>query len=435
MKIAYSSERSGDIKTQSGTAHYSYRFVEEKFIRCLVKSGYDAQLVDNPEIFKSEQTYRALLNASARDTVHIAFRSTENIRLLSGARNIGHFAWEFDVIRNYNLITAAVTTNQLHMLQLLDEIWVSCTYTRDVLLRYGLRNVYIVPVPICPNILPDRLSFEQAKETLAEIPVVPLALSSGMTREFNARMVEERISFFGAQPAIANHWVGEPRRIFLMMCNPHDCRKNLLNIIEGFQFASGDSFSDILILKLIVPNKGDFRTTALYDTLLPRFDGPGCVMDPRIVIIFDYLNDDQMAALYSIADFYISAAHCEGFNLPLLESMTYGTVPISTRNTAMLDYIDEHNAIVIPEKSYPAPVVGLAADVAGTIYNLSVSSRFDVARTIHRAKNLSATHYANLSEQARLSVRSRYSEEIIMPLIKQRLHAPMADWKASVNVA
>jgi glycosyltransferase involved in cell wall biosynthesis len=435
VKIAYSSEASADIKTQMGTAHYSYRFVEEKFFQCLIKHGYAPQLVEHPEIFKSGLTFQALLGASAHDVVHIAFRSTENLRLLPGAWNIGHFAWEFDVLRDHNLITEAVTKNQLHMLQLLDEIWVSCNYTKHLLDRYGLTNVRIVPAPICPIDLPDRLMFEQAKAFLSAVPIVPLALSSGLTRDFNARLIAERLSTLGMQPAIANHWPGAAQRVFLMICNPHDCRKNILSIIEGFQFASGDSFSDILILKLIVPNVGDFRTVSLYDSILPRFDGPGCVMDPRVVIIFDYLSDEQMAALYSIADFYISAAHCEGFNLPLLEAMSYGTVPISTRNTAMIDYIDDTNAIVIPDKPYPSPVIGLAADIAGKIYDLPVASRFDIAHAFQRAKALSAEDYAHFSERARTTVQSRYSDEKVMPLVAERLEAVMERRKVIADVA
>jgi glycosyltransferase involved in cell wall biosynthesis len=430
MKIVYSSERRGEIRNQIGRAHYSYTFIEDAYVRALVRAGYDMVRVEAPEIFKAAQTYASLLDGSASDFVHLSFRTTENIRILPGAWNVGCFLWEFDVLRDRNLITDAVTTNQAHMLNLLDEVWTPCSYTADILVRHGVTRTRMVPLPIYAGDFPARMPFEDAASALAETPCIPLILSGGAARELNARMAIERLAALGAHKVIKARRAGEAGRIFLTVCNPQDLRKNLLGMIEGFQYAAGDSSDDLLILKLGVPNEGDFRATTLYDAVFARFCGPGAIADPRIVVIAEFLDDAEMSALYALSDFYLCASHCEGFNLPLVEAMSYGTAPISTRNTAMLDYIDENDAIVIDERRFPAPIAGMAADVVGVIYDLAMASRFDIARAIRNAMAMDATSLERLADAARSAIRSRYSAASVVPLIEQRLSAATAGRKA-----
>jgi glycosyltransferase involved in cell wall biosynthesis len=423
MKIVYSSELQADIITQIGLKHYSYVFVENRIVSALARRGHELERVDAPEMFKSRIAFADLLRAQPSEIVHIAFRATENLRILSGAWNIGHFAWEFEVLRDRNLITEAVTSNQIHMLNLLDEIWVSCNFTRDVALRHGLRNVHIVPPPVCGAALPQRKTFEESASKLAETPCIPLVASTGLAREWNAIMATERLSAFSSLKAIERRRAAGDGRVFLTVCNPHDRRKNLMGLIEGFRYAAGAE--DILLLKISVPNKGNFRAISIYDGLIELFGGPGSVIDGRTIVIADYLDDEQMGALYSISDFYLCASHCEGFNLPLVEAMSYGTVPITTNNTAMLDYIDENNAIIIDERRFPAPVVGLTADVSGTIYDISIASRFDIARAIRKAGALDSATLKALSGAARSAILSRYSEASLVPLMEKRMSAAL----------
>src|SRR5262249_7263288 len=154
------------------------------------------------------------------------------------------------------------------------------------------------------------------------------------------------------------------------------------------------------IVKLIVPNVGDFRSTAVYDALIGRYAGHVAVHDTRIAIVADFLDQRQLHALYSLADFYICASHCEGYNRPLLEAMALGTVPISTVNTAMRDYISERVGFVIKERSFAGVVSGMVAEAAGKSYELAVADRFDIAQTIRRALTTPSTDYPNRSEAA-----------------------------------
>ena len=425
--IAYSSERRADTRRQLGTAHYSYGFAEAKFVDCLARNGWDPVRIDNPEIFKGEQTYEDLIGARPEQVIHIAFRSTENIRLMAGAINIAAFVWEFPVMRDRHLITDTVTEDQVHMLRLMDEIWVSCQFTMDVYARYGLDKVRIIPPPIIGRRLPVRPAFATAAEHLRAVPVMPLALGTALSREANASLVAGGIASLVDHPTVQQRLAGEAGRVFLTVCNPGDRRKNLLNVIEGFQMAAGPSERDLLIIKLVVPNRGNFRATAPMDGLQPLFNGPACVHDPRIVVLCDYLDDEEMAALYSLADIYVSATHAEGLNLPLLEAMSLGTVPAATRNTAMLDYIDEDDAFVIRERSFPSPIPDMAARVAGTIFDTPFASRFDIGRAIRAAMDVDAAVLAAKADVARATIERLFSETVIMAALAERFAALHAE--------
>jgi glycosyltransferase involved in cell wall biosynthesis len=341
---------------------------------------------------------------------------------MAGARNVCHFAWEFDVMKDRGLVAESILRNQIHMLGLMDEIWVGCEFTRTVVQRYGLPNVHVVPAPVVDETLPTRLGLAEALEYLHTVPVAPLLLAGALSREHNAALLGSRIAPFGAHPALACKRAGLDCRIFLAVANPGDLRKNLLNLIEGFQIATDRRSSDVLLVKLIVPNKGNFREEALYEHLLPRCNGDAAYDDPRVVFMIDYLTDLQMDALFSIADYYVSPTHCEGFNRPLLQAMSFGTVPISTCNTAMTDYITSANAILIREVPYVGIIPGMAGDVAGVPYEVSFASRFDIAHALRAAMHQDPEERAAMADQSRLTVLEKYG----LPEIRRRAEARVA---------
>ena len=77
-----------------GFAHYSYGTVCRKFLDVFREGGLEAQELLMPEIYPSP-AHLFPSNALARP-LHIAFKPYEEIRLLKGAANVAHVAWEFD---------------------------------------------------------------------------------------------------------------------------------------------------------------------------------------------------------------------------------------------------------------------------------------------------------------------------------------------------
>jgi glycosyltransferase involved in cell wall biosynthesis len=415
-QLFVSSEFAGVIGPRLGDAHYSYRFVADRFVTALERSGYSPIWVDMPEKFKRPADLRARFGAAEGTPVHITFRSSTNMRPMSVALNICHFVWEFDVLKDHHLITEPVTSDQKHMLSLMDEIWVPSTYTYDILRRHGLNNVQVVPTPVCQT-APEPLSVEDSLAAIGTLATAPLLLSTGLPARLNADLVSGAIDALAKRVAACRDGGG---RIFLTVCNPHDVRKNILNAIDGFLLGT-EGGSDLLIIKLAVNTGGALLDTDLITHLADRYRGPAAVSAPRVLIISDFLTRPQMDALYTLADFYLSCSHCEGFNLPLLEAMSHGTVPVTTCNTAMRDYIDAANAIVIRERQYHGVVPGLAGEISGWTPMISVADRFDIAFGVHAARQITSEVYARMGMHARSRVVQQYGEPTIMQIVENRL--------------
>ena len=82
---------------------------------------------------------------------------------------------------------------------------------------------------------------------------------------------------------------------------------------------------------------------------LPEFD------KSKIVYLPDNLTNDKMCDLYICSDLIVSASKAEGFNLPILEAMACGTIPIVPDGSAEIDYVDEINGFVYEtERAIPA---------------------------------------------------------------------------------
>ena len=62
------------------------------------------------------------------------------------------------------------------------------------------------------------------------------------------------------------------------------------------------------------------------------------------------LSIEQLRALYSVADYYLSPYRAEGFNLPVIEAIACGTKVIVTQGGATDDFCDANTSIKIPSK-------------------------------------------------------------------------------------
>jgi glycosyltransferase involved in cell wall biosynthesis len=347
------------------------------------------------------------------------------MRPIIGATNICHFAWEFDVLKDHTLVSESFLSNQVYMLSLFDEIWAPCHFTVDVLRSSGLENVRLVPTPICENggSIPREPDF--VRRELGAVPAVPLRLSSGVSRGENMSMCESAISALSAHPTIKKRLQGRrDGRIYVTICSPGDLRKNLINIIDGFRIGRGAD--DVLIVKLVVRHAPGMQTAAQFDHVRPLYKGPAAVASDNVLFVVDYLEWSQMESLYTISDFYICASHGEGFNLPLLEAMSYGVVPISTDVTAMADYIRDDNAIRISSVPVFGFQPGMAADVSGKPYAVAVASQHDIAAAVSQATVLSTESVAAMGQRARATVANLYSYPSIQGMVQARLSAVMS---------
>ena len=71
-----------------------------------------------------------------------------------------------------------------------------------------------------------------------------------------------------------------------------------------------------------------------------------------------FVPDDDLPALYNLADLFAFPSHYEGFGLPLLEAMACGT-PALASDTSSLPEIAGDAAFLVPADDHEALVAGL----------------------------------------------------------------------------
>jgi glycosyltransferase involved in cell wall biosynthesis len=182
----------------------------------------------------------------------------------------------------------------------------------------------------------------------------------------------------------------------------------------------------MLIVKLVLDGtKGSLRR-ALSDHLPKYFEEIGVPFSfvdcPNILLVRDHLPAEDLAMLYRAADFYVCTSGAEGQGLPVQEAMAAGLVPISTRETAMEDYIDADNSIVMQAETAPIPYqVSAAYGLWGVTWR--PVGAHEVARALAAAAALSPDAYAKRSEAAVQRIRTLYGYEPTAARVKQRLAA------------
>lgn len=400
------------IPAMLGEAHYSYHFVADKFHAMLARAGHAPRVLAMPEYYA---TRAAMPDPPPGPWVHLAFRSTRELRLLHPARNVAVFAWEFPVLKTETLPDENPIDNQHAMLAAYDEIWVPSRFTRTVLLAHGLDRVHVIPAPLVLAAPPDRAS---ARRIATEIVATPLWLNPA----WPDGLQNERL---GPLSAPLDRLLGAACKrpcCFLTVLNPEDLRKNLDAMIRGFHQHRQEFPDSVLLVKLLVPADRMTLAEAAGSRLSRRVGG--AIADPGILFFTQFLSDPQMAALYAMADFYLCASIAEGQNLPLLEAMASGAVAVSPATTAMADYITPDTAVVMRTRSIRAHDSALAGRVAGRNFMIDQADPEAVAAALAAARGLSAAVRRRRALVGRAMVAARYAEPVVLGLSAARLASP-----------
>ncbi|MGB2963492.1 MAG: glycosyltransferase family 1 protein [Anaerolineales bacterium] len=116
-------------------------------------------------------------------------------------------------------------------------------------------------------------------------------------------------------------------------------RKNLHRLIKAFSMIS----SDLNNVKLVVVGAAKWRSTDIFN-LVRQYD-----LEDRLIFT-GYVTDDELVALYNLAEAFVFPSLYEGFGLPIQEAMACG-VPVICSNTASMPevagdaafYVDPYN--------------------------------------------------------------------------------------------
>lgn len=125
---------------------------------------------------------------------------------------------------------------------------------------------------------------------------------------------------------------------------------------------------------------------------------------PDVVLVEDYLSEEQLQALTSEALGYVSLHRSEGFGLTLAEAMAAGTPVVATAWSGNLDFMAGHDLALVPYRL--VPVDGEAGPYSDSVW---AEPDLDAAAALMRRLALDSSFRGALTSRGRRAVESALS--------------------------
>lgn len=149
--------------------------------------------------------------------------------------------------------------------------------------------------------------------------------------------------------ALSEKAVATPFALYVGNAYPH---KNLERLIDAFAVFRGRRPN----WRLVLVGTEDYFYARLKREVAERKLGDG-------VTFFGHATDEELAALYDSASFYVFPSLCEGFGLPPLEAMCHGLPVASSKASCMPEILGDAAAYFDPED--PADIARAMDALAG----------------------------------------------------------------------
>jgi glycosyltransferase involved in cell wall biosynthesis len=196
--------------------------------------------------------------------------------------------------------------------------------------------------------------------------------------------------------------------VFTAVLSPKDGRKNWIDLLTAFIAAFRDTQDATLVLKMVAADPTLWWWT---------FHDIACRMAPfscRIVVLQGYLDDARYSDLISATDWALNASLGEGMCLPLVEFMSGGRPAVAPCHTAMLDYIDETNAVLIrSEEEYCAWPHDPRDQLKTTRQRVEWTSIRGALLEAYRISTSDRARYRSMSEAAAARIRDYCSDRVV----------------------
>ncbi|MCL4459347.1 MAG: glycosyltransferase family 4 protein [Chloroflexi bacterium] len=139
---------------------------------------------------------------------------------------------------------------------------------------------------------------------------------------------------------------------FILNVGTIEPRKNLSRLIQAYAELLGEPGFEH---QLVIAGKRGW----LYDEIFDKVDELGLSKKVRFL---GYVPEEDLPALYSLADLFVFPSLYEGFGLPLLEAMACGTPVIASTSSALPEVVGDAGLLV-----KPTDVAGLAEAMGRTL--------------------------------------------------------------------
>lgn len=398
--------------------------------------GWDSTMIKFPEAYPNPNFLPPQETKAPGEEalpIHFSFRGVGTLNLIKGAYNIYACPWRYPTISEHFSYNTIIQRNMRHMLGLPQEVWASSEYAAEVFRRAGVENVYAMPAPV-PQLTPARdvrrtlEGFTMCFNGFNGEPAEKLKLDEFLKAQ--SETVSRKPKGKGGRgrkrvKADAASAETEPT-VFVTIVDPADPCANFEQLVRGFMLATGKTENAVLIAVLAVSaeRRAELKAPDIgYRLAEQHFRADADLISDKILLVPDRLSSARMGALMELADYYLCASSAEDQNMPLMIGMAHGAVPVSTRVTAMGDYLTDENSLDVETESMAIESGGLAISAAAESFAAQAPTARMVALAVRRAMGVSKEKRGALSAEARRTIDAHYGLEAAGRRIRARLEA------------
>lgn len=247
---------------------------------------------------------------------------------------------------------------------------------------------------------------EEAQNVLQIESKRTIAISSAVSQDFigyrmNSTTVESVVDRFNLND----------RQFFLYAPGGFDFRKNLNRLIEAYaELPQNVQLAHPLV---IASKLGEGQREAW------MWKAGDCGIVDGCFILTDYVNDEDLRALYASCHTYVFPSLHEGFGLPVLEAMACGAPVIASNTTSIPEVIgDEPDALFDPYD---------IEDIRRAMLKVAEDSSFHTHLKLHSESRVHAFSWKNTATRAVQGI-----EDILMQHVKHEEKLPSTEEALSI---
>jgi glycosyltransferase involved in cell wall biosynthesis len=195
--------------------------------------------------------------------------------------------------------------------------------------------------------------------------------------------------------------------VFTSVFAPKDGRKNWQDMLTAFLSAFSDTPDATLVFKMI--GRESYWWWETHD-LLARMPAARC----RVLVLQGFLSDSHYQALLAASHWVLNSSVAEGLCLPLLEFMCAGRPAVAPAHTAMADYLNPGNSLIVrSDEDYCAWPQDTRCRFTSTRYRVEWASLRDSMREAYRITRSEPKRYQSMCDAA-LSTMSGFCTDALV---------------------
>lgn len=414
--IVHTNTATTRIAQQLGRPEYSYRFVLDEFRPLLDELGSVIE-VDDPE--RDVDVIHARCRGEGESCVFLSFMPPNKTPIGLACPTIPVFAWEYETLPTEEF-GGKPRNDWTRVLAKLGHAITHSSFTVERT-RAALGDrfpITCVPAPLWermqelrePNHGPTRLHIDglvidsQRVDLSAYRKSLLLAAEPGILPLPKVQTADRGVLDLDGV-------------VYTAIFNPHDARKNWMEMISGFCDALRDKPDATLLIKLTHHDPSDIIPTYLEQ--LYKMGRMSC----RVLLVHAYLQRQDYNALLRATTYAVNTSHGEGQCLPLMEYMSAGKPVLAPKHTSMRDYVDNDCAFVIDSSAEPGTWPHDQRQVFRTLrQRIHYQSVVQAYRRSYHVARHEPQLYAAMGDAAATSLQRYCSMEIVRPRLHRFIH-------------